>query len=417
MDRFRVRRHSSLLECLGERRVCVARPGDVLRRSAVLDSQGGLGDHLAGVGTDDVHAEDAVRLSVGDELDNALGIEVRLGARVSAERECAHAVFGARGLDLGLVLAHPCDLRVRVHHARDRAVVDVAVALGDVLDRRDSLLLGLVRKHRAERAVADDADVRRLAAVFLVDDQTALLVLLHARVLQVQALGVWPPADGDEHGVCVQGLLLAALGGLDVESDGRAAIIALGDLGTGLELDALLAEDLLRLLGDLRVHTGSANLVQELDNRDLRSETRPHRRHLQTDDATTDDDHLLGDLRQLERAGAGDDALLVDGQAGEGCRLAPGGNEDVLPAHGLLTALQHVDLDSVLIDKRTCAFQVVDVVLLQQELDTLGQPVYRAILGLHHLRKVELDITDVNTALFRVVQDLVVKVGVVEQGL
>lgn len=137
--------------------------------------------------------------------------------------------------------------------------------------------------------------------------------------------------------------------------------------------------------------------------------------HLQTDDTTTDDNHLLGDLLKLKSTSAGGNSLFVDVQAGERSRLTAGGNEDVLSAQGLLTTLVEVDLDGVGVGEGTVSLDVVDVVLFQEELDTLGQTIDGGILGLHHLLEVELDITDLDTALLRVVENLVVEVGVVEE--
>ena len=56
VDSFAMRRHSRLLECLGQRRVGVASACDILARSSVLESQGAFCNHLAGVGADDVDA-------------------------------------------------------------------------------------------------------------------------------------------------------------------------------------------------------------------------------------------------------------------------------------------------------------------------------------------------------------------------
>lgn len=139
--------------------------------------------------------------------------------------------------------------------------------------------------------------------------------------------------------------------------------------------------------------------------------------HLETDNTTTNDDHLLGDLSEGESTSAGDDALLIDVETGEGSGLGAGGNENVLAADGLLTTVVEGDLDGVGINERTGTLDVVDTVLLQEELNTLGQAVHGLVLGLQHLGEVELDIADLNTALFRVVENLVVEVGVVEQGL
>lgn len=138
--------------------------------------------------------------------------------------------------------------------------------------------------------------------------------------------------------------------------------------------------------------------------------------HLETDNTTTNDNHLLGDLSEGKSTSAGNDALLVDVQTGEGGGLGTGGNQDVLAADGLLATLVEVDLNGVGINERTGTLDVVDAVLLQQELNTLGQTINGLVLGLHHLGEVELDITNFDTALLGVVENLVVEVGVVEKG-
>lgn len=182
----------------------MARPRHILAARAILDREHPLCDHLARVRPHNVDAEDAVRLGVRQELDHALRLEVRLGARVGGEGEAAGAVLDALLLQLRLVLPDPRDLRVRVHDRGDGAVVDVPVALGDVFDGRDRFFLGFVREHGAEGAVADDADVGYLGAVLFVDDDAAFVVDVQASVLEPEPGGVWAAADGDEDDVGVE---------------------------------------------------------------------------------------------------------------------------------------------------------------------------------------------------------------------
>jgi hypothetical protein len=204
VDGLAVGGHGSLLESLGESGVSVRGTSNVLGRGAVLEGEGALGDHLAGVGADDVHTEDTVGLGVSEELDQAVGVGVGLGARVGAEGEGADLVLDAGLLELGLVLADPGDLGVGVHDAGDGAVVDVAVVLGDVLDGGNGLLLGLVGEHRAEGAVTDDADVRDLGAVLLVDHETATVVGLKTDLLEAETGGVGTAADGNKADISVE---------------------------------------------------------------------------------------------------------------------------------------------------------------------------------------------------------------------
>lgn len=277
MDRLRVGGHSSLLESLGEGRVSVAGTGNVLAGGAVLDGQSGFSNHLTSTGSDDMDTENAVSLGIGDELDNTLSVEVGLGTGVGAEGERTDTVLDARGLDLSLILANPSDLGVSVHDTGDGSVVDVTVTSLDVLNSGDSLFLGLVSQHGAESAVTDNTDVGNLGAVLLVDDETAAVVLLDTDFLEVEALGVGLAADGDKDDIGVKSLLLTALGGLDIQADGRTADIPRDDLGAGLELDALLTQDLLGLLGDFGVHAGATDLAKEFNNGNISAEARPDR--------------------------------------------------------------------------------------------------------------------------------------------
>jgi len=135
--------------------------------------------------------------------------------------------------------------------------------------------------------------------------------------------------------------------------------------------------------------------------------------HLETNDTTTNDNHLLGDLGKGKGAGAGDDALLINGETGEVGGFGASGDQDVLSAEGLLTTVVESDLDGVGINERTGTLEVVNAVLLKKELNTLGQAIDGLVLGLHHLGQVELNIADLDTALLGVVKDLVVEVGVV----
>lgn len=139
--------------------------------------------------------------------------------------------------------------------------------------------------------------------------------------------------------------------------------------------------------------------------------------HLETNDTTTDDNHLLGNLGESESTSAGDDALLVNGEAGEVSGFGTSGDNDVLGAESLLTTIVEGNVDSVSVNKRAGTLNVVNAVLLEEELNTLGETLDGGVLGLQHLGEVELDIANFDTALLGVVENLVVEVGVVEEGL
>lgn len=212
-------------------------------------------------------------------------------------------------------------------------------------------------------------------------------------------------------------LLLATLGSIKVQLNLLARGIAVKDLGASLEDDALLLQDLLDRLGNLGIHARATNLVQELDNGNLGSQPGPNGSHLESDNTTADNNQALGHLLERNSASARDNTLLVDLESGEGGDLATGGDEYVLAGHGGLATVVQLDLDGVLVLECAGALDVLNAVLLEEVLDTFCQAGDRCVLGLHQLGEVELDVTDLDTAVFGVVEDLVVEMGVVEEGL
>ena len=139
----------------------------------------------------------------------------------------------------------------------------------------------------------------------------ATLVRLNAGFIQRQPGSEGITADRQQHDIGVDGFGLAALGGLHGQrhagvGDGRA-----GHLMAELEGEALLHEHLLEGGGDFIVQA-RRDAVEELDNGDLRAEAVPHAAQLQPDHPCADDDQMLRHLVQLQRAGGGDDALLID---------------------------------------------------------------------------------------------------------
>jgi hypothetical protein len=287
-----------------------------------------------------------------------------------------------------------------------------------------------------------------LCAVLLVNNQATSLVGLKADVIEAEAIGIRAATDSDEDNIGIKlrllaktnrlcsestySLLFATLGSFNINRNTSGVNLSGGDLCVELELQALLLEELLRLFGDFVVHARAANLAQELDNGNLASETRPDgglgmleksrdvlqvTYHLETNDTTTDDGHLLRNLLKRNGSSAGDDLLLVNGQAGEGRRLRTSGNEDVLRANSGLATVNKVDSDGVFVLESAGALDVFNVVLLEEKLDSLGQASDRSVLRLHHGWEVELDVTDFDTAALCVVQDLVIEVRVVQERL
>ena len=97
VDRAAVDGERGFLEGLGQGGVGVAGARDVLAAGAELDRDGRLGDQVAGARAEDVHAEHAVGLGVGEDLDAAVGLSQGAGAAVGPEREDALPVVDPGG--------------------------------------------------------------------------------------------------------------------------------------------------------------------------------------------------------------------------------------------------------------------------------------------------------------------------------
>lgn len=168
---------------------------------------------------------------------------------------------------------------------------------------------------------------------------------------------------------------------------------------------------------NLSVHACTTNSAEELDDSDLCAKTRPDGTHLETDDATADDDHLFRDLLKVKRASGADDLLLVDLDARERSDFGAGGDDDVLAFNLCVTALVERNVDRGGGCKGGGTLVVVDLVLLEQTFDTLGKASNGSGLSLEHLWQVQRHVLDIDTAAFEVVLCLVIQVGVVKHRL
>jgi hypothetical protein len=78
--------------------------------------------------TNDMHPKDSVRLLLGNEFDNAFGIQIRFGTGIGDEWELSNVVLDSRSFDILLSLADPSDLRMGVDNGGNSLVVDMAVS-------------------------------------------------------------------------------------------------------------------------------------------------------------------------------------------------------------------------------------------------------------------------------------------------
>ncbi len=150
-----------------------------------------------------------------------------------------------------------------------------------------------------------------------IDDDAAAIVFLNSDSFETEPFGVRHAADRDQDHVGVDRPGGAAVDRLDLHLERLSGRVDAGDLRRQFESDALALLDALKLARDLAVETGQ-DVIQKLDDGDLGAKPTPYRAELHADDAGTDhEQRFLRHLGQIERAGRGHDAFLIDVDAGK----------------------------------------------------------------------------------------------------
>ena len=358
--------------------------------------QGQLGDEVGHRGPDHVRADQRAGLGVPQHLHEAGGLAGgdRLAER--APRELADAHRDAALLGLGLGEADRRHLGVAVGAGRDRGVVDRdRRRAGDLLGDPHALGAGGVRQAATDH-VADGPQAVAAAQVIVDDDEAALE--LDGVVLEAEALGVGLDAGRAQHDVGGQlgGAALGRIDRLDGDGGAIAGVGGAGDLVRELELDAAALEGLAEFGGDLGVLVGHQPR-QVLDDGHLGAERVIEGRELDADGAGADHDQRLRLRRQGHRLAVLDDALAVEGDAGQRLGAGAGGEDDVARAERARAASVQRHVDLVRSPRTRTGRQgrgpgdVLDRVLLEEERDALGDAVGDVAAALDHRREVDLD--------------------------
>src|SRR5690606_11756030 len=121
-------------------------------------------------------------------------------------------------------------------------------------------------------------------------------------------------------------------------------------------------------------------------------ETRPDRTELQPDHAAADHNQALRHRGEIERAGGGNDLLLVESDldarnAGDG---RTGRDHNIARLDLLRSAIRVGDEDLAGIKDGSDAAEGLDLVLLQQEFDAFDIGVDGGVLVRQHLLQIEL---------------------------
>ncbi|MNV23794.1 hypothetical protein D3C71_1148300 [compost metagenome] len=208
---------------------------------------------------------------------------------------------------------------------------------------------------------------------------------------KAETFSVGLAAGRDQHDVCFQRFGSAALDRLEHHLRTGARLFNGRHLGAELEIETLLGEQTLRLLGDFAVHAAE-NIVEVFNNGDLRAEARPDRTELEADHAAADNDQLFRNLGKGDRAGGGNDDVFIDIDlnARNAGNIRTRGDDDVLGFDFLCLTLVIGDGDLAGGNHLAGALEGIDLVLLEQEGNAIDIGLHHAVLVAHHLFKVQL---------------------------
>src|SRR3954466_8247356 len=343
-------------------------------------------DQLGRAGADDVAADQLAVLLVADDLDHAAAVAVDGAGADRAVVDLADDDVEPLLLRLLLGEAERADVGRAERGARDGDVLDrVRLHPGGVLDGDDALVGRLVGERGAAYEVADRIDALDVRAERAVDVDHAAVVELDARLLEPEALDVGAAAGGDHEPVDLSGLVAV------LEADLVVAGLDVLDLGTGVDVDALLAQPAPDDLGDLGV-LGRDDTVEGLEQHHLRAEARVGGGDLDARRARARHDHRLRQVLERPRLLGADHAAAELG-AGDRLRDRAGGED-----HGLRLDLGAVEvaahLDVAVVGDGAVALDVVDLVLLEEAGDAAGQRLDHLQPALHDLAEVDRPLGD-----------------------
>src|SRR6185437_5073971 len=358
-------------------------------------------------------AEHAIAALIGQDFDEAFGIGVGARSGIGGEGELADLVGDTGRFEILLRAADRGHLRPGVDDAGNGIVIHMALLAGQRLDQGHAFLGGLVRQHRPGDDVADGIDAFDIGGEAAIDGDAPLVVDGDADRLEPEPFGIGTPPDGDQRDVTGDLVARAALRRLERERHSVLAALRRRHLGAKPEGEALLRQHALQVLRQLAIHAGD-DAVEELDDRDRAAEATPDRTHLEADIAAADHHQALRYGGESQRAGRGDDGLLVDLDPRQRRHVGAGGDDDRLALElARLTAVDRRYGDASGRQKARCALDVVDLVLLEQELDAARVLADHLVLARHQRLQIELDAGDLDAML----GERVLRLGIFLRGL
>ncbi len=295
----------------------------------------------------------------------------------------ADLVGDARGLQLLFGFPDRRDFGIGVDHRRDGIVIHVARAPGDELGAGDRFVLGLVRQHRAFAHVADRPDARNVGLEMRIRDDAAALVALNADLIETKPVRVRPPADGDEDRVGFDRLARAALRPARPTPTSTAPFFS-----TPTTLLASLNFMPCRSSRRWNCFAISLSMPGTMRSRNSTTVTSdPSRRHTEPSSSPI----TPAPITSSRFGAAGNDSAPVDDTICRSSISTPGQRRDIGTRRDddvlrlqLAHAVLRLDAHFAGRGDLPLADDADDLVLLEQELDALGQLADHLVLVRHH---------------------------------
>ena len=169
MDRVALAGVGGFVDGLAQRGVGVDRCDDFLVGGLHGDGEAKLGDHLGGVGSDDVGTEDFAMLLADEEFDESLALADGKGFAAGHEWELADLEFEAFFLRGAFGEADAGDLRLAIGTAREDGNFFWLRASEHSFDALDGFVAGDMREPRWPNDIAGTVDAFDAGLVAVVD--------------------------------------------------------------------------------------------------------------------------------------------------------------------------------------------------------------------------------------------------------
>ena len=409
MDRVALAGVGGFMDGLAQRGVRVDRRDDFLVGGLHGDGEAKFGDHLGGVGSDDVGAEDFAVLLTDEELHESIALADGLGLAAGHEREFADLEFEAFFLRGAFGEADAGDLRLAIGAAREDGNL-LGLGSGEhSFDALDGFVAGDMREPGWPNDVSSAVDAFNAGLVAVVGFEVTLGVGLELHAFRHEGRN----ADGHERDVGFEDFVGLAADGEANPFVGRLGFV---HLGFGEDFDALFGEGFFERLADLGVLNGE-DVRHHFDDGDFRAKGVEEIGKLHADRSRADDDDFLRLFLQNHGLAAADDAFSVVGEARHLAADDAGGDEDLRGFVLGLFAVVTGDYDSARLRDFGLAAEVVHLVFLKEHFDATREAVGDLAAAADDFVPLVSEPLDLQAKVAGVVLDRLIDLGVFEERL